>query len=201
MFSRQYQSIEDAPASYGDPTHDIPVSTTVYLGLNAPDGETALQADDGADEDGVIVLSTVTLGFAIVVEASLSFLGVGIPPELPTWGGMLTLGASRYINTAPCWLFSPASPSPWSCSRSTCWVTPCATFWTRSCAAVYNRDVLEITRYEVCVRLPRGVLQVAAQKSSFLHTTSDICAHHESSSPLYNKLHGFQHKLLNVDSP
>lgn len=50
-----------------------------------------------------IVLSTITLGFAIVVEASLSFLGVGIPPDVPTWGGMLTLGASRYINTAP-WL-------------------------------------------------------------------------------------------------
>jgi peptide/nickel transport system permease protein len=50
-----------------------------------------------------IVLSTITLGFAIVVEAALSFLGVGIPPDVPTWGGMLTLGASRYINTAP-WL-------------------------------------------------------------------------------------------------
>ncbi len=50
-----------------------------------------------------IVLSTTTLGFAIVVEAALSFLGVGIPPDVPTWGGMLTLGASRYVNTAP-WL-------------------------------------------------------------------------------------------------
>jgi peptide/nickel transport system permease protein len=50
-----------------------------------------------------IVLSTITLGFAIVVEASLSFLGVGIPPDIPTWGGMLTLGASRYVNIAP-WL-------------------------------------------------------------------------------------------------
>ena len=50
-----------------------------------------------------IVLATITLGFAIVVEASLSFLGVGIPPDVPTWGGMLTLGASKYINFAP-WL-------------------------------------------------------------------------------------------------
>lgn len=50
-----------------------------------------------------IVLSTITLGFAIVVEAALSFLGVGIPPDVPTWGGMLTLGASRYVDTAP-WL-------------------------------------------------------------------------------------------------
>jgi peptide/nickel transport system permease protein len=50
-----------------------------------------------------IVLSTITLGFAIIIEASLSFLGVGIPPDVPTWGGMLTLGAFRYINIAP-WL-------------------------------------------------------------------------------------------------
>ena len=50
-----------------------------------------------------IVLTTITIGFAIVVEASLSFLGVGIPPDVPSWGGMLNLGASKYINIAP-WL-------------------------------------------------------------------------------------------------
>ncbi len=39
-----------------------------------------------------IVLTTLTLGFAIVVEAALSFLGVGIPPDIATWGSMLELG-------------------------------------------------------------------------------------------------------------
>ncbi|MCI0802650.1 MAG: ABC transporter permease [Chloroflexi bacterium] len=39
-----------------------------------------------------IVLITLTLGFAIVVEAALSFLGVGIPPDVATWGSMLELG-------------------------------------------------------------------------------------------------------------
>jgi len=39
-----------------------------------------------------IVLTTLTLGFAIVVEAALSFLGVGIPPDVATWGSMLELG-------------------------------------------------------------------------------------------------------------
>ena len=39
-----------------------------------------------------IVLMTLTLGFAIVVEAALSFLGVGIPPDVATWGSMLELG-------------------------------------------------------------------------------------------------------------
>jgi len=50
-----------------------------------------------------IVLSTITLGYAIVVEASLSFLGVGIPPDVASWGGMLNLGATTYIDVSP-WL-------------------------------------------------------------------------------------------------
>ena len=44
-----------------------------------------------------IVLITITVGFAIVVEAALSFLGVGVPPDVPTWGGMLQLGR-KYID-------------------------------------------------------------------------------------------------------
>jgi len=47
-----------------------------------------------------IVLATVSLGWAIVVEASLSFLGVGVPPSVATWGGMLT-GATKYVESAP----------------------------------------------------------------------------------------------------
>ncbi len=50
-----------------------------------------------------IVFFTITVGFAILVEASLSFLGLGAPPEVPTWGGMLTDAASKYIKLAP-WL-------------------------------------------------------------------------------------------------
>ncbi len=42
-----------------------------------------------------IVLVTLTLGFAIVVEAALSFLGVGIPPDVATWGSMLELGRAH----------------------------------------------------------------------------------------------------------
>lgn len=47
-----------------------------------------------------IVLATVSLGWAVVTEASLSFLGVGVPPSVATWGGMLT-GATKYIESAP----------------------------------------------------------------------------------------------------
>jgi len=37
----------------------------------------------------------------ILVEASLSFLGFGIPPPTPTWGGMLSGTARRYMFQAP----------------------------------------------------------------------------------------------------
>jgi len=49
-----------------------------------------------------IVLVSVNIGYAIVVEAALSFLGLGAPPDEPSWGGMLTAGA-RVLEQAP-WL-------------------------------------------------------------------------------------------------
>ena len=48
-----------------------------------------------------IIMITITLGFAIIVEASLSFLGVGVPPGTPTWGSMLTSSTQQHIKTAP----------------------------------------------------------------------------------------------------
>jgi peptide/nickel transport system permease protein len=47
-----------------------------------------------------IVLATAGLAQAILVEASLSFLGVGVPPPEPSWGGML-LEAQRQAVRAP----------------------------------------------------------------------------------------------------
>jgi peptide/nickel transport system permease protein len=49
-----------------------------------------------------IVLVTFYLGIAIVAEASLSFLGLGIPPNEPSWGGMLSV-AQNHVEEAP-WL-------------------------------------------------------------------------------------------------
>ena len=50
-----------------------------------------------------IVFATANLGYAIVVEAALSFLGVGTPPDIPSWGGMLAFAGQRYVEVAP-WL-------------------------------------------------------------------------------------------------
>jgi peptide/nickel transport system permease protein len=47
----------------------------------------------------LIVQCTFVIAFAIISEASLSFLGAGVPPETPTWGNMLQNG-QRLINRA-----------------------------------------------------------------------------------------------------
>ncbi|HUO64719.1 MAG TPA: ABC transporter permease [Terriglobales bacterium] len=53
-----------------------------------------------------IVLVTTNVSYAIVVEASLSFIGAGAPPDEPSWGGMLTAGIQA-IETAPWMIFFP----------------------------------------------------------------------------------------------
>jgi peptide/nickel transport system permease protein len=53
-----------------------------------------------------IVLFTVNVSYAIVVEAALSFLGLGAPPDEPSWGGMLTAG-TQAMETAPWMIFFP----------------------------------------------------------------------------------------------
>ena len=49
----------------------------------------------------LIVSFSVYIGAAILVEASLSFLGYGIPPPNPTWGIMLNTGARQYMQYQP----------------------------------------------------------------------------------------------------
>ncbi|HEX6841015.1 MAG TPA: ABC transporter permease [Stellaceae bacterium] len=51
----------------------------------------------------LIVLATAQLGSAILTEASLSFLGLGVPEPYPSWGRMLSESAAEYVRTAP-WL-------------------------------------------------------------------------------------------------
>jgi len=50
-----------------------------------------------------IIIATAALGSAILSEASLSFLGLGAPPPQPSWGGLLSASAQRYMVQAP-WL-------------------------------------------------------------------------------------------------
>lgn len=54
----------------------------------------------------IIVQATLLIATAIVTEASLSFLGVGVQPPTPSWGSMLRTG-SQYLEVAPWIAFAP----------------------------------------------------------------------------------------------
>jgi peptide/nickel transport system permease protein len=54
----------------------------------------------------IIVQATLLVGTAIVTEAGLSFLGVGVVPPTPSWGSMIRIG-SQYLEVAPWIAFAP----------------------------------------------------------------------------------------------
>ena len=49
----------------------------------------------------IILGSTIRLGGVVLIEASLSFLGYGLPPPFPSWGQMLSLEGREYMRTQP----------------------------------------------------------------------------------------------------
>jgi oligopeptide transport system permease protein len=55
----------------------------------------------------VIAVATIALGIFIVTEATLSYLGVGLPPSVVSWGGDINLGQTRLRAGSPI-LFYPA---------------------------------------------------------------------------------------------
>jgi peptide/nickel transport system permease protein len=54
----------------------------------------------------LIVQGTYVAAAAILTEAGLSFLGAGVPPEIPTWGNMIA-GSRLYLARAPWTIFAP----------------------------------------------------------------------------------------------
>jgi len=55
----------------------------------------------------LIVVASLILGVAIIVEATLSFLGYGVPPPNPTWGGMLSGDGRQFMLRQPWMAFAP----------------------------------------------------------------------------------------------
>ena len=49
----------------------------------------------------VIIIFTINIGGVIISEASLSFLGFGLPIEVPSWGGMLSREGREFMEAAP----------------------------------------------------------------------------------------------------
>ena len=66
----------------------------------------------------IIVVATLGIGTAIVSEATLSFMGLGVQPPTPSWGYALSFGL-RYMRTAPHMATIPGVQSPWK------WDTRC----------------------------------------------------------------------------
>ncbi|MEK7778270.1 MAG: ABC transporter permease [Chloroflexota bacterium] len=56
-----------------------------------------------------IILASVSLGSAILLEASLSFLGLGVPPPHPSWGGMLAGSTQMFALGAPWMVIAPGA--------------------------------------------------------------------------------------------
>jgi peptide/nickel transport system permease protein len=54
----------------------------------------------------VLVSATIGVGGAIITESALSFLGLGFPSDVPTWGRML-YDAQNFIEIAPYWAIFP----------------------------------------------------------------------------------------------
>ena len=53
-----------------------------------------------ASSEMVMVIATLSLGGNIITESSLSFLGLGVDPQTPSWGSMLNT-AKNYVENAP----------------------------------------------------------------------------------------------------
>ena len=56
----------------------------------------------------VIVAGTIDVASAIIAESTLSFLGLGFPPDVPTWGRVL-FDAKDYLDIAPHWAIFPGA--------------------------------------------------------------------------------------------
>jgi peptide/nickel transport system permease protein len=57
----------------------------------------------------ILILATIGLGTVILAESALSFLGFGIPPPYPSWGGMLSGSGRSFMYYAPWMALFPAA--------------------------------------------------------------------------------------------
>ena len=81
--------------------------------------------------NSAIVLATLDVGKMIVFESALSFLGLGVKPPTPSWGGMLADG--RIYLTAAWWIATfPGLLLSLPCSAAIYWETGSVTSWIRN---------------------------------------------------------------------
>ena len=75
----------------------------------------------------MIVAGTIEVANAIIAESTLSFLGVGFPPDVPSWGRMLFDAKDNLRHRAALGAVSRLGASSSPCCRSTSSATGCAT--------------------------------------------------------------------------
>jgi peptide/nickel transport system permease protein len=80
----------------------------------------------------LLVQGTFVAASAVLTEAILSFLGLGLPPDVPTWGNIMAEGGC-----------SSASSQAMSCSPLCSWYPPCwpSTFWVMACAMCWTPNL------------------------------------------------------------
>ena len=82
----------------------------------------------------LIVVFSINVGSVIIAEASLSFLGFGLPASIPSWGGMLSREGRQYMEIAPRLALWPGLCLTVTVYALNLW-RRAATCWTRGCAA------------------------------------------------------------------
>ena len=88
------------------PTPRGPLKAVDKVDLNLAPGRTlGVVGESGCGKTmaPVIVLFTTRVGAVILAESGLAFLGLGVPPPAPTWGGMLSGSGRSFMYLAP-WL-------------------------------------------------------------------------------------------------
>ena len=115
----------------------------------------------------LIVLATAQFGSAILVEASLSFLGLGVPEPYPVLGPhAVGIGGRIYAHRALAGDLSRASPSAWWCSAPTCWAMRCATCSIRGCDADAARTAISSAEPAQRCTAPRQLPERAPSRCS-----------------------------------
>ena len=79
----------------------------------------------------VIVQAAIGMAGAILAEATMSFLGLGVPPPAASWGSMLNDAPLASVRLAAPGALPRRSPSCWQCSRSTSSATGYGIIWIR----------------------------------------------------------------------
>jgi peptide/nickel transport system permease protein len=89
----------------------MPVARLVraqFFSLREKEFVEAARGRGAAPPRRVIVAATIEVANAIIAESTLSFLGLGFPPDVPTWGRML-FDAQDYLDIAPHWALFPGA--------------------------------------------------------------------------------------------